>query len=130
MKKISLLLSVIGLLTVSMMLPSSLSAMRVQGDDPTLIVILPPATSPEGAPRSPAFNPFTAYLNGNAVVLNCSASYGNVAVTLVSTAGDNYTTVFDTEDGSVIIPVSGLSGHYTLLITTASGSQFIGEFEM
>lgn len=130
MKKIPLLLSVIGLMTVSMMQPVSMSAMRVQGDDPTLIVILPPVISPEGAPRSPAFNPFTAYLNGDVVVLNCSASYGNVAVTLVSTAGDNYTTVFDTEDVSIIIPVSGLSGHYTLLLTTASGSQFIGEFDI
>lgn len=130
MKKIPLLLSVIGLMTVSMMQPVSMSAMRVQGDDPTLIVILPPVISPEGAPRSPAFNPFTAYLNGDAVVLNCSAPYGDVAVTLVSTAGDYYTTVFDTEDGSVIIPVSGLSGHYTLLLTIASGSQFMGEFDI
>lgn len=130
MKKIPLLLSVIGLMTVSMMQPVSMSAMRVQGDDPTLIVILPPVISPEGAPRSPAFNPFTAYLNGDAVVLNCSAPYGNVAVTLISTAGDYYTTVFDTEDVSIIIPVSGLSGHYTLLLTTASGSQFIGEFDI
>lgn len=130
MKKIPLLLSVIGLITVSMMQPVSMSAMRVQGDDPTLIVILPPVISPEGAPRSPAFNPFTAYLNGDAVVLNCSAPYGDVAVTLVSTAGDYYTTVFDTEDGSVIIPVSGLSGHYTLLLTIASGSQFMGEFDI
>ena len=29
-----------------------------------------------------------------------------------------------------IIPVSGLSGHYTLLLKTASGSQFIGEFDI
>ena len=36
MRKISLLWSIIGLLTVSMLLPVSLSAMRVQGDDPTL----------------------------------------------------------------------------------------------
>ena len=97
--------------------------------DGHIIIILNP-DDPIGAPRSPAFNPFTAYLNGDVVVLNCSASYGNVAVTLVSTAGDNYTTVFDTEDVSIIIPVSGLSGHYTLLLTTASGSQFIGEFDI
>ena len=36
MRKISLLWSIIGLLTVSMLLPASLSAMRVQGDDSTL----------------------------------------------------------------------------------------------
>lgn len=130
MRKISLLWSIIGLLTVSMLLPVSLCALPARGDDPTLIVILPSTTPPAGAPRSPAFNPFTAYLNGDAVVLNCSAPYGNVAVTLISTAGDYYTTVFDTEDGSVIIPVSGLSGHYTLLLTIASGSQFMGEFEI
>ncbi len=98
------------------------------GDGHIIIILNPDA--PIGAPRSPVFNPFTAYLNGDAVVLNCSTSFGNVAVTLVSTAGDYYTTVFDTEDSTIIIPVSGLSGHYTLLLTTASGSQFIGEFEM
>lgn len=122
----TLLLAIIAM----MALFSSQAIASVSYDDNSTILIHQLPTDPIGAPRSPAFNPFTAYLNGDAVVLNCSAPYGNVAVTLISTAGDYYTTVFDTEDGSVIIPVSGLSGHYTLLLTTASGSQFIGEFDI
>ncbi len=122
----TLLLAIIAIMAF---FPSQAIA-SVSYDDNSTILIHQLPTDPIGAPRSPAFNPFTAYLNGNAVILNCSASFGNVAVTVVSTAGDNYTTVFDTEDGSIIISVSGLSGHYTLLLTTASGSQFVGEFEI
>lgn len=53
---------------------------------------------------------------------------GSVSVNLVSTAGDYYTVAFDTEEGSLDIPISGNSGDYTLLLTTQSGIQFIGEF--
>ena len=84
----------------------------------------------EDDPRGPVFNPFTAYLYNNQVVLNCSTSYGDVDVSLVSTAGDNYSTVFDTADGFIIIPISGLAGDYTLLLTDSLGIHFTGEFEL
>lgn len=98
------------------------------GDGPIIIIINP--DDPIGEPRGPVFNPFTAYLQGYNVVLNCSVYYGDVVVVLVSTAGDYYTTVFDTSDGSTVIPISNLSGDYTLCLTDASGMQFIGEFNV
>ena len=81
-----------------------------------------------GAPRS--IVPFSAEYDDllNSVVLSCVDDCGEVSVTLVSTAGDWYQTVFDTEDGSIIIPASGDSGHYTLTIVTSDGATYVGEF--
>ena len=64
----------------------------------------------------------------NQVVLESAASCGLVAVELTSTAGDYYTTVFDTEDGSILIPISGLTGDYDILLTTQEGLCFWGNF--
>ena len=58
------------------------------------------------------------------------SSYGVVSVTLVSTAGDYYATYFDTEDGLILIPISGITGHYTLTLVTEGGLVFEGEFEI
>ncbi len=78
----------------------------------------------------PAYNPFFAeFANGN-VLLGSYTYYGIVDVSLTSTAGDDYSTVFDTADGTIIIPVSGYAGDYTLLITTASGLEYVGEFSI
>ena len=98
------------------------------GNDP--IIIIPEENELENGPRSPVYNPFTAFLLNNEVVLNCITSYGSVSVALTSTAGDNYSTVFDTEDGFIIIPISGLSGDYTLSLVDATGQRFVGEFEI
>lgn len=87
-------------------------------------------TIPPGAPHMPAYNPFYAeMINGN-VLLGCVSSYGVVDVNLTSTAGDDYSTVFDTSTATIIIPTSGNTGDYTLLITTSSGLEFIGEFSL
>ena len=94
------------------------------------IIEIDPVGDPEGAPRGPIFNPFSAYLKNNQLVLESVTSYGLVDVELVSTAGDYYTTVFDTGDGSILIPVSGLAGEYTLQLIDASRMHFVGEFEM
>lgn len=82
------------------------------------------------APRGPVLNPFSAYQLNNQVTLESSVPFGLVSVSLSSTAGDYYTTVFDTEDGFIFIPISGLAGNYTLLLTTQSGPQYHGEFEI
>ena len=94
------------------------------------VVIEPDPSNPNEDPRGSVFNPFTAYLYNNQVVLNCSASYGYVNVSLVSTAGDNYSTVFDTSDGFILITVSGFAGEYTLTLTSESGQGFVGHFEI
>ena len=55
---------------------------------------------------------------------------GEVDVFLVSTAGDYYSTVFDTQDGSIILPISGDAGTYTINVTTPDGQEYEGEFEI
>ena len=81
-----------------------------------------------GAPRS--IVPFEAEYNDvfNCVVLTCITPCGDVAVTLTSTAGDWYQTVFDTLDGSILIPTSGDSGDYTLTLVTSDSTTYVGEF--
>ena len=98
--------------------------------DPGEILILPQNDIPDDAPRSPVLNPFYAYLINGFVLLGSNRSIGDVYVALTSTAGDNYSTVFDTSEGSIIIPISGFAGDYTLLLTDAFGAQFVGEFEI
>lgn len=99
-------------------------------DGPEEILIHQDPTDPSGDPRSPSFNPFFAYEDGSSVTLGSVSSYGDVAVTLVSTAGDNYQTVFDTEDVQIVIPISGATGHYTLTLVTERGLVFEGEFDL
>lgn len=94
------------------------------------VVIGPDPSNPNGDPRGPVFNPFTAYLQNNQVVLNCSISFGLVSVSLVSTAGDNYSTVFDTGDGFIFIPISGNMGDYTLVLLDSLGTSYVGEFSL
>ena len=81
-----------------------------------------------GAPRS--IVPFEAEYNDvlNCVVLTCTNPCGNVAVTLSSTAGDWYQTVFDTGEGCIIVPVSGNSGLYSITIVTSDNTVYAGEF--
>ena len=86
------------------------------------------STEVPGAPRT--IVPFIAeyYDLWNAVMLGCSDSIGDVTVTLTSTAGDWYQTVFDTSDGAILIPASGDAGYYTLTIETAAHVIYEGVF--
>jgi hypothetical protein len=93
------------------------------------IVIIPDEQNdPIGIPRGPVFNPFTAYLQNNQVVLASSDSCGLVDVEITSPTGFYYSTVFDTEDGVIVMPVSGNAGAYTLRLTLESGAVFVGSF--
>ena len=94
------------------------------------IWILPIPTNPQGSPHMPVYVPFYAELENGYVLLGSYSNCGIVDVSLTSTAGDDYSTVFDTSDGTIIIPISGLTGDYTLLITTLAGVEFIGEFSI
>lgn len=94
------------------------------------ILYKPDSNELPDTPRIPSFNPFFAYEDGSSVTLGSVSPYGDVAVTLVSTAGDYYQTVFDTEDGQVIIPISGDAGHYSLTLVTERGLVFEGEFDL
>lgn len=100
------------------------SALSISGE--TIIIIQRPPTSE--APRTPVSNPFFAELLNGYVILGASAPCGTVSVSLTSTAGDSYSTSFDTTDGAILLPVSGDAGFYTIRITTSAGVQYVGEF--
>lgn len=128
MKKNTLLLRLccLVLATVGILSVTDGSAKSIK-DGVRIIIVQTPIDLP-GAPRSTV--PFEAEYNDvlNCVVLTCTSPCGNVAVTLTSTAGDWYQTVFDTLDGTILIPASGDSGNYTLTLLTADGTTYIGEF--
>ena len=95
------------------------------------IVITPFPSIPE-EPRSPVGVPFIAELSDsyNAVMLGATSFCGTVSVQIVSTAGDDYATYFDTSDGAILLPVSGNAGDYTLTITVPGGAVYVGEFSI
>ncbi len=104
------------------------SQRMVELNDGLTIEIKQRPTIPEDAPRTavPFFAEYFDTLSG--VMLGCSESIGDVTVRLTSTAGDWYETEFDTSDGAVLVPASGLSGHYVLTIETADHTVYEGEF--
>ena len=100
-------------------------------EDPALIPIIRiPGTPGQDLGREQYQQLFLAEYNDlwNCVILTCTESCGDVTVTLTSTAGDWYQTVFDTSDGVAIIPASGDSGNYTLSIVANDGTHYVGEF--
>jgi len=99
-------------------------------DGEEVILVCTTSTNAEGIPRAPAFNPFSAHLLSQSIVLGSSTPCGLVNVTLFSSAGDFFTTDFDTSEGAVLIPVSGNAGSYTHLLTMPSGAQYVGRFEI
>lgn len=126
------LLSLIGgLVMITIPVFASFQGYDKDVTDGHTIVLVPLPDIAVGTPRSTV--PFFAeYIDAmNTVQLGCNdASVGNVTVTLSSTAGDWYQTVFDTSDGPILIPASGNSGHYTLTLVTTAGDTYIGEFEL
>ena len=116
--------SLIALGVISMQ--EQMSASQQNGE--TIIIVQCPPTS-EG-PRTQVPNPFVAVLmnGGTNVCLSATSPCGTVSGSITSTAGDNYTTYFDTSDGSILLPISGNTGYYLLSITMADGIQFKGEF--
>ena len=92
---------------------------------------LPIVSGNENGPnenRSPEQSPFYAQVWETYVVLGCTSIIGNADVTLSSTAGDDYETIFNTAFGSIIIPISSNHGFYRLDIELSSGQSFYGEF--
>lgn len=96
----------------------------------TIIISQIPTTSEK--PRTPVSIPFIAELMdaSNAVLLRATDTIGIVAVQIISTVGDNYTTCFDTSDGAILLPISGNEGYYTLTIITPDGTHYVGEFSI
>ena len=93
-------------------------------------ILIVPKPSPEDKPRTNVPNPFIAELmDGSVTILLCVTNpCGTVSIHITSTAGDNYSTYFNTSDGSILLPISGNIGNYTLTITLSNGLQFVGDF--
>lgn len=103
----------------------------IQKNDGIPVQLDPVITVPEGAPRTPTYNPFWAQYSFNTVSLGSLDNYyGVVSVFLISTAGDYFSCAFDTNNGSVNIPISGLNGDYTLIVVISDRLSFQGEFEL
>ncbi|MBP5689827.1 MAG: hypothetical protein J6W74_02820 [Bacteroidales bacterium] len=115
---------IILMLTANVSLFANFQLVR-DGDE---IEIVPIETSPEQTPRGPVYNPFFGSHFGNYVYLGSLDNIGTVTVELYSTAGDWMIVPFDTSTGSIILPISGLSGSYSLIITTSAGVTFEGQF--
>ena len=100
--------------------------------DNTPILIRQNPTNPIGEPRTPVSNPFFAELleGSGYVLLGVTTPCGNVSVQITSTAGDDFSTYFNTSSGVILLPISEDPGYYTLLITMGDGVQFIGEFTL
>lgn len=124
---INLVLSILLLMGTQIPgLSGTISSVSQSGNHPIIIYQGPSGISDE--PRSPVFNPFFAELMNGYVILGSTTPCGTVSVHISSTAGDDYSTNFDTSDVTIIIPISGNPGDYTLTITTPLGAHFIGEF--
>jgi len=100
--------------------------------DDIIIVIAPRPAIPEEGPRTTVSVPFYAEYNDllDAVIIGSVVELEDVSVMVDSSAGDWYQTVFDTEDGPLLIPVSGDSGHYSLTLITSDNTVYVGEFDL
>ncbi|MBR3030374.1 MAG: DUF3244 domain-containing protein [Bacteroidales bacterium] len=118
--------------TLSLLLTASFAVLmslglsaKTDGDLPIPIKISRPGANEN---RSPEQVPFYAQIEDYYVTLGCASSIGSAYITLISTAGDDYQTVFDTSAGEINIPISGASGQYRLDIVLFSGESYYGEF--
>lgn len=111
-------------------LSSDAVALSKEPQGGTLILIEQKNDTSSGGPRSPGFNPFIACLVDGYVILQSDVPCGQASIVLLSAAGDFYSTVFDTAEGFILVPVSGEAGWYSLRIKTPSHGEFHGEFEI
>lgn len=93
-------------------------------------ILIVPKPGPEDEPRTNVPNPFIAeLLDGSVTVLLCVTNpCGTVSIQVTSTAGDNYSTYFNTSDGAIFLPISGNTGNYSMTISLSNGFQFVGDF--
>ena len=128
MKHLKLISLLSGLAMIAAPVFASINENEKIAKDETIVIVPLPDVA-VGTPRTQ--HPFFAEYKDafNLVLVGCNdASVGDVTVTISSSAGDWYQTVFDTSNGSILLPVSGESGSYTLTLVTSNGTTYIGEF--
>lgn len=128
MKKSLLLLPILLIGSTLSGISGELINTSIAGDPP--ILILPDTMDIPDGPRMPGNYLFIAEVmnNSGSILLEATYNIGIVYVEIVSTAGDDYSTYFNTAIGAIYLPLSGNSGNYTLTITTIDGIHYVGEF--
>lgn len=109
---------------------ASFSYARGMQQDPLPIEFYPVPQNPGEGPRTQTDIPFSAYRGAYYVTLLSVVDYGVVDVELYSTAGDSISMLFDTSEESIMIPISGEAGDYTITITDQQGQIYIGLFSI
>lgn len=129
-KVFSLLICVFLLLAGAQM--SFANGIRTTSVDST-IVIDPLPNPGHDKPHSPAVIPISASLQlvTSSVLLTFSYNLGVIDVEIQNTTTDTYVSgTIETQFLCATIPVTGGSGHYTLLFILPSGKQYFGEFNI
>ena len=89
--------------------------------------------SETSGPRMPVIVPISCYVNEAVGFISFSFSYdfGEVDINIenLDTAAI-ISVVADTADGGIVIPFSPAPGFYHISIVTASGTEYIGDFEI
>lgn len=91
------------------------------------------STGQESPHRAPAYVPIQAYYQEilSSVCMTFSQNLGVLDITITNLSdGTHADYEIDSSLGSTILPISGVSGFYSILIVTASGIQYGGEFEV
>ena len=91
-------------------------------------VILRPVEGESDYPRAPLLHPFIVYHQGNFVYFGSISFCGEVTIVLTSTGGDYFTTFYTAEQGTILLPISGNEGTYTVIVVMESGTQLVGKF--
>lgn len=94
------------------------------------VIISPKPSNPGGNPRSPETTLFSAYRTNDEIILSCAIDSGIVEIELYSTAGDSFLSEFDTAEETILIPISGDVGDYTLTITDTREQVYVGGFSI
>ena len=97
---------------------------------PINIVREPTPPGSEVLHRAPAQVPISCFLEDDSyVVVNFFADMGTVSVEIENqTTGDNYQATVNALAGPMILPISGISGHWRIIFILADGEKYSGDF--
>lgn len=124
MKKVLILLSILCLGAIES---------KSGNNDPIIPIQVIISTGQECPNRTPANVPIQACYQDvlSSVCMTFSQNLGVLDITITNLTDGTYADYeVDSSLGSAILPISGNEGIYNILITTAGGIQYGGEFEI
>lgn len=102
-------------------------------NDPQIPIQVIISSGQEGPHRAPEYVPIQAYYEESLsfVCMSFAYSLGDLDITITNLTDGTYADYeVDSSLGSAILPMSGNTGIYNVLIVTAGGIQYGGEFEI